>query len=230
MGQNIAIIAARGGSKRLPRKNILEFLGRPIIHYVIEAAQQSGLFDLVVVSTEDDEIKKCVEVTKCEVHHRSPELATDAVEVPDVVREVLNFYHEKGRVFEYMCNLYATAPMLNADDIRNSYQLMLSEGADYCTAVTKFSESPFFAYDLKENGRIKRRWPEIVSLPPLERPKVVVDNGSLYWKKVDTFIREGSVEEINCVGYFMPRERSIDIDTKDDFELVEYYAGKLKEK
>jgi len=229
MGQNVAIIAARGGSKRLPRKNILEFLGRPIIHYVIEAAQQSGLFDLVVVSTEDDEIKKCVEVLKCEVHHRSPELAADDVEVLSVLKEVLDSYNEKGRVFEYMCNLYATAPMLNADDIRNSYQLMLSEGADSCTAVTEFTQSPFFAFDLKENGRIKRRWPDIVSLPPWERPKVVVDNGSLYWARVDAFVREGYIGKNNCVGYFMQRERSIDIDTKEDFELAEYYASKLKE-
>lgn len=138
MSRNIAIICARGGSKRLPGKNIKSFLGRPIIHYTIEAAQQSGLFDVAVVSTEDPKIKEAVEGTGCDIHDRSPELAEDTARVVDVLKEVLDYYKERGREFDYLCCLYPTAPLRNAEDIRNAYELMISRNADYCAAVTEY--------------------------------------------------------------------------------------------
>jgi len=227
MSRNIAIICARGGSKRLPGKNIKSFLGRPIIHYTIEAAQQSGLFDVAVVSTEDPKIKEAVEGTGCDIHDRSPELAEDTARVVDVLKEVLDYYKERGREFDYLCCLYPTAPLRNAEDIRNAYELMISRNADYCAAVTEYSESPFFAFDLKAGGTIERKWPELAKLPPSEKPKVVVDNGSMYWAKVARFLESGELEGDNAVGYMMPRQRSVDIDTEDDFSLAEFYSRKL---
>lgn len=227
--RSIAIIPARGGSKRLPRKNIRSFLGRPIIHYTIEAAQQSGLFDKVVVSTEDAEIKNCVDGMGCDIHHRSPELATDTATVIDVLKAVLNHYGKIDREFDYLCCLYPTAPLRDAHDIQNAYHLMLSKQADYCQAVTDYYYSPFFAFNLKEDGRIEKRWPELAKLPSLEKPKVVVDNGSMYWAKVTSFLQEGELESNNTVGYIMPVQKSVDIDTEDDFRLAEHYAKTLSQ-
>ncbi len=227
MNRNIAIIPARGGSKRLPRKNTKDFMGRPIIHYTIEAAQQSGLFDVIVVSTEDSQIKDSVDGIGCDIHHRSLELAEDTARVVDVLKEVLGYYKERGREFDYLCCLYPTAPLRNAEDIRNAYQLILSKKADYCPAVTEYSESPFFAFDFKAGGTIKRKWPELAMLPPWQKPKVVVDNGSMYWAKVVRFLGSGELEGDNAVGYMMPRQRSVDIDTEDDFRLAEFYARSL---
>ncbi len=227
MNPNIAIIPARGGSKRLPYKNVKSFLGHPIIHYTIEAAQQSGLFDVIVVSTEDPKIKDSVNGIGCDVHHRSLELAGDTARVVDVLKEVLDYYKERGREFDYLCCLYPTAPLRNAEDIRSAYQLVLSKKADYCLAITEYSESPFFAFDLKANGTIERKWPELAMLQSSEKPKVVVDNGSMYWAKVVRFLESGELEGDNAVGYMMPRQRSVDIDTEDDFRLAEFYARSL---
>ena len=225
--KNIAIIPARGGSKRLPRKNILKFLDRPIIHYTIEAAKQSKLFDAIVVSTEDDEVKKCVEAVSCEIHHRDLELSTDVARVVSVIKAVLNYYGNMHKTFDYLCCLYPTAPLRDAEDICNSYNIMLSKKADYCLAVTEYPYSPFFAFDLMRDCKINRRWPDLFKLPPWEKPKVVVDNGSIYWAKATSFFESGELEGKNAVGYMMPRLKSVDIDTIEDFELAEFIATKF---
>lgn len=204
-----------------------DFLGRPIIHYTVEAAKKSGLFKAVVVSTEDDEIKNCVVGTGCEIHHRSPEMATDTAAVVDVLKAVLSHYDGMGEEFNYLCCLYPTAPLRGTKDIQNAYRLMLSEKADYCQAVTEYYYSPFFAFNLREDNRIEKRWPELAKLPPMEKPKVVVDNGSMYWAKVSYFLRTGKLENNNTVGYIMPNRKSVDIDTEDDFRLAEQYAKTL---
>ena len=166
MTRNIAIIQARGGSKRLPRKNVLPFMGKPIIFYTIEAARNSGLFEVIVVSTEDSEIAVTVEGAGCDIHARSTELASDTARVVHVIGEVLKNYEKRGKRFDFFCCLYPTAPLRDAEDIRRSYDLLLFSGADYCLAVTDYELSPFFAFDLDEKGRVRRRWPEIALLPP----------------------------------------------------------------
>lgn len=227
MNRNIAIIPARGGSKRLPRKNILSFLGRPIITYTIEAALKSCLYETVVVSTEDSEIVNSIAGLGCEIHHRSPELAMDTVRVVDVINEVLNHYGKQGKEFDYICCLYATSPLRNASDIQKSYQLLINADADYCIACAEYSISPFFAFNVN-NSKIERRWPELAKLPHWQKPKVVTDNGSIYWAKTQAFLKSGELEGVNTVGYTMNQARSIDIDTEDDFKLAEYYANNMK--
>lgn len=225
MDGNIAIIPARGGSKRLSRKNILEFLGQPIIHYTIEAAQKSGLFQMIVVSTEDDEIAKCVAPTGCIIHWRSSHLATDKARVVHVLRDLLLEYQKKsGLQFEYLCCLYPTAPLRDETDICKSYELLITSRADFCLAVSQYDYSPFFAFNIDDALRIQRRWPEIFKLPSWEKPRVVVDNGSIYWAQVSAFLSIGELEGENSVGYLMPRRKGIDIDTEEDFQLAEYFA------
>jgi N-acylneuraminate cytidylyltransferase len=143
-----------------------------------------------------------------------------------VIGEVLKNYEKRGKRFDFFCCLYPTAPLRDAEDIRRSYDLLLFSGADYCLAVTDYELSPFFAFDLDEKGRVRRRWPEIALLPPWQKPKVVVDNGSMYWARVARFMERGELEGENAVGYLMPRHKSIDIDTQEDFEMAEFFARK----
>jgi CMP-N-acetylneuraminic acid synthetase len=224
MTRNIAIIPARGGSKRLPRKNILPFLGRPIIEYTIEAAKKSGIFETITVSTEDNEIRNTIANLGCEIHQRRLDLASDTTRVVEVLRDVLTYYSNGGKEFDYLCCLYATAPLRNASDIKKAYQLMMSKRADYCLGVTEYEFSPFFAFNLKEDGFIERRWPELAMLPSWEKPKAVADNGSMYWVKVSEFTKTYELEGKNAIGYVMPRWKSVDIDTQEDFSLAEFFA------
>jgi pseudaminic acid cytidylyltransferase len=226
MAGNIAIIPARGGSKRLPRKNLLPFLGKPIIFYTVEAARKSGRFDVIVVSTEDSEITATVEGVGCDIHARPPELASDTARVVQVIREVLKKYEGEGQRFDFLCCLYPTAPLRDEEDIQRSYDLLLSRGADYCMAVTEYDLSPFFAFDMDGEGNVRRRWPELALLPPWQKPKVVVDNGAMYWARVTRFMERGELEGDNAVGYLMPRHKSIDIDTQEDLDMAEFFARK----
>jgi pseudaminic acid cytidylyltransferase len=224
MTRNIAIIPARGGSKRLPRKNILPFLGKPIIQHTIEAAERSGLFDTVTVSTEDPEIEKAVRSMGCEIHARDVSLATDTARVVHVLRNVLDEYSSRGVEFDCLCCLYPTAPLRDEEDIRASYDLLISRNAEYCLAVTDYELSPFFAFNMDDRDRVERRWPEEASMPPWKRPKVVVDNGSTYWVRVSTFMKVAELEGETAIGYRMPRWKSVDIDTQEDFDLAEFFA------
>jgi len=224
--RNIAVIPARGGSKRLPRKNILPFFGRPIIRYTIEAAQRCGLFGTVIVSTEDAEIESNIKDSGCSIHRRKPELATDTARVVHVLKNLLETELEQGNSFDYLCCLYPTAPLRDEEDVRKAYELLTARKADYCLGVTEYDFSPFFAFNMDDLGRLERRWPELAVLPPWEKPRVVVDNGSMYWVKVAAFMRRGELEGENAVGYMMPRWKSVDIDTMEDFHLAQYFARK----
>ncbi len=222
--KNIAIIPAKGSSKRLPKKNILPFLGRPTIYYTIDAAMESGLFDEVVVSSEDEEVIACISNLGCNIHRRAANLASDTARVVDVIRDVLDWCARKNKHFDCLCCLYPTAPLRDAGDIKESYKLLVSRKADYAIGVTEYEHSPFFAFNINHNSMIERRWPDQAALPHWEKPPVVVDNGSLYWMKVDIFLKTGTMTGHNTVGYKMPREKSVDIDTEEDFALAEYFA------
>lgn len=222
--KRIAIIPARGGSKRLPKKNIILFGGRPIIHYTIEAAVESGLFDRIAVSTEDREVMECVRDQPCDISRRPPALATDTARVVEVIADVLREYRSRGETFEFLCCLYAPAPLRRAKDITKSHDLMLERGADFCLAVRRFEKSPFFAFDVAEDSTLTRRWPDMALLPAHGKPPLVVDNGSTYWARVSAFQRTGLLYGEKTVGYPMERWQSVDIDTREDLELTRLYA------
>ena len=179
----------------------------------------------MIVSTDDDEIAGCVEPTGCDVQRRPQRLGDDDVRVVDVLKNLLGSMPEK---FDYLCCLYPTAPLRTAEDIRAAYDLMIARSVDFCCAVTEFDESPFFAFDVDDNSRIRRRWPDLVVLPPSEKPQVVVDNGSLYWARTEAFLELGELESDSMAGYLMPRRRSVDIDTEFDFRLAEFMARQME--
>jgi len=220
----IAIIPARGGSKRLPRKNVAPLLGRPLIAYTIDAARRSGCFEHVVVSTEDDEIARVAEAAGATIFRRDPSLATDTATMAEVCAAVLREAERRfGALPEAFCCLLATSALRTAEDIV-ACRALLSSDCDFVMAVTEFAKTPLQALEATGDSYLRLRWPELANLRPDERPRLLVDNGSTYWCRTEPFLAAGDFYGPTLRGFAMPRERSVDIDTAEDFALLEFYA------
>ncbi len=225
--KKLAIIPARGGSKRLPGKNTLDFRGQPIIAHTINAALQSGCFDKIIVSTEDEHIAEVALRFGSEVLKRSPELASDTARVVDVCSRVIEDERSRGRDYEAMCCLYATSPLRNAEDIRNTVALLQPGECDFAMAITRYYYSPHQALRPDSRGYLQPVWPTMINLQSQAAGEMLVDNGSTYAVVVSAFLREKSFYGPDLRGYVMPRQRSVDIDDLQDFELAELYAEKI---
>jgi N-acylneuraminate cytidylyltransferase len=221
----IAVIPARGGSKRLPRKNILDFQGRPIIAWTIDAARESGLFERVLVSTEDAEIADVARRSGAEVAARPAALAGDTVGVVAVCLDLLEREAAAGCAYDIMTCLYATAPLRTAGDIV-AVTGLLGPGCDFAMAVTGYDLPPLQALRRDGDGRLAPMWPEWISLRSQDTPELLVDNGSTYAVSVEAFRRAKTFYGPGLRGHAMPRGRSVDIDTAEDMELAAFYAAR----
>lgn len=224
MNRHLAVIPARGGSKRLPRKNIIPFLGKPIIAHTIEAAQQSGVFDRVLVSTEDREIAEVASRNGGEVDMRPGALATDAATVTQVCLELLDRLERTGEIYSTLTVLYATAPLRNADDIRATHRLLAEGKCNFAMAVSEFLQPVHQALIATADGVMQPVFPDAVARRASDMPDYVAGNGSTYCVNVTAFKKSPGFYGLPLRGHVMPRERSIDIDTIDDFRLAEFYA------
>lgn len=223
--RSICIIPARGGSKRIPRKNVKDFLGKPIIAYSIETALKSGLFDEVMVSTDDQEIAEIAKQYGASVPFmRSAEAANDYATTADVLNEVLSEYKKRGQVFDNLCCIYATAPLIASQDIVDAYN-RLSQGDFACVyPVVEFSYPIWRCLDVAEDGSMKRHWPEYERSRSQDLPKEYHDTGTFYWHRiVDGKIIDGTIGAI-----IMSEERVQDIDTETDWKLAEMKFQLLK--
>jgi CMP-N-acetylneuraminic acid synthetase len=236
--RRVALIPARGGSKRLPRKNILPFRGKPMIAYSIEAAVGSGLFDQVVASTEDDEIAAIATAAGAEVDRRDPALAGDQVRVTTVSIDFLDRERAHGRCYDVLCVLYATAPMRDADDVRRTVGLLEPGRCSFALAVTEYEQTPHQALKATplpiiagdpsrpEAVALSPMWPDIVALRTDSLPRLLVDNGSTYAVETEAFRRTRSFYDPVMRGHVMPRWRSIDIDTPENLDLACFLADR----
>ena len=216
--KNLAIIPARGGSKRIPHKNIKEFLGKPIIAYSIEVALKSGFFDEVMVSTDDEQIAAIARKYGASVPFmRSAETANDFATTRDVLNEVVNEYQKRGLEFDAICCIYATAPLIAVDDIAEAYNI-LSQSDFVCVyPVVQFSYPIWRCLDVAEDGSMKRHWPEFENSRSQDLPKEYHDSGTFYWHRLeDDKIADGKLGAI-----IMPEDRVQDIDTETDWKLAE---------
>jgi CMP-N-acetylneuraminic acid synthetase len=216
----VAIIPARGGSKRLPRKNIVDFLGRPIIAFTIDAAVASGCFERVVVSTEDDEIAEVCGGLGAVVDRRSESLATDTVTLVEVCADFLDREEAAGRNWDVLACLYATAPLRTAEDIRGTVALIEPGRCGFAMAVTTYDHYPHQALKFAADAGLTPMWPDLVEQRVTELPRLRAGNGSTYVVDVAEFRRHRSFYGPNLRGFDMPRARSIDIDTRDELELA----------
>lgn len=216
--KNLCIIPARGGSKRIPRKNIKPFMGKPIIAYSIEVALKSGLFEEVMVSTDDPEIAEVAKKYGAKVPFmRSQKTANDFATTNDVLKEVLDKYRELGEEFDNMCCLYATAPLVKCEDIERAYNLLNQSQFTVIYPVVAFSYTIWRCLDVAEDGSMKRHWPEFEQSRSQDLPIEYHDSGTFYWYKVKDWYSRNRV-----LGAIIVDETTVqDIDTETDWKIAE---------
>ena len=228
----LAIIPARGGSKGLPRKNVLPLLGMPLIGYTIEEAKKSEYITRIVVSTDDEEIAKVSLKYGAEVPFMRPKgLAGDKTSTNEVIKHVVNFIESnEAKLPDIICLLQCTSPLRTASDIDNTIEKMITTNSDSAVSVCEVESNPYWTnifngnkleYFLKEGKNITRRQ---------DLPKIYEINGAVYVAKTESFIKYKTLETENTTGYIMEKEKSIDIDNIIDFKLAEFILSQKNEK
>ncbi len=216
--KNLCIIPARGGSKRIPRKNVKLFLGKPMLAYSIEAALQSSLFEEVMVSTDDEEIAEVARLFGAKVPFmRSAEAASDYATTADVLKEVINNYKKQGKDFDNFCCFYATAPLAQSKDVVAAFERLQQSDFTCVYPVVQFSYPIWRCLDLAEDGTMKRHWPEYENSRSQDLPKEYHDTGTFYWYKT----KEWLAGNINVGGIEVSETTIQDIDTETDWKLAE---------
>ena len=219
-GKKLAIITARGGSKRIPRKNLKNFCGKPILYYSIEAAKESGVFDEIMVSTEDEEIAQIATAAGAKVpFFRSKENAGDYASTDDVILEVLTAYQEKGQTFEAFCCLYPTAPFLSGERLRDAMALL--EQTDSVMPVVPFSYPPQRGLLIDEKGYIRRQFPEYATTRSQDLPQIYHDCGQFYACRTKAFLEAGTTDVEHLLPLVLTEMEVQDIDTPEDWEIAE---------
>lgn len=219
--RRIAIITARGGSRRIPRKNIKEFCGKPILAYSVEAALRSGLFDRVMVSTDDAEIAGIAESYGAEVpFFRSPENANDFAVTADVLKEVLREYERRGERFDTVCCVYPTAPFVTAERLREAVKLLEESGADSVLPVVRFGFPPQRCVVVKD-GLLRFQWPEYAQARSQDLEPYYHDVGQFYCLKAESFKAQGKLVMDRTVPLILSEMEVQDIDTEEDWRIAE---------
>lgn len=217
----LAVIPARGGSKRIPRKNVRSFCGKPMIVWSIEAAHESGCFDRIIVSTDDDEIARVATDAGAEAPFMRPaELADDHTATRPVINHAI---HEAGRLFgppELVCCIYPAAPFIKAADLCRALDLMTREGADFAFPVTSFASPIQRALRVTDSGRLAMFWPEHLQARSQDLEPAHHDAGQFYWGRANAWL-EGKATSDGGVPLVLPRHRVVDIDTEEDWEQAE---------
>lgn len=218
--KSICIIPARGGSKRIPRKNVKEFCGKPVITYSIEAALESDLFDEVMVSTDDEEIAELARSCGASVPFmRSSETSDDYATATDVLNEALEHYANCGSEPEWLCCLYATAPFVTSDKLRAAYRLFDPLGDECLCAIAEFGFPPLRAF-CREDDKLVYRFPQYAKVRSQDLEPLYQDAGQFYYYGKGA-ISGASVHPASFVGYEIPQVEVQDIDSMSDWEVAE---------
>ena len=219
---NLAVIPARGGSKRIPRKNIKEFCGKPIVVWSIEAARESGCFDRVIVSTDDNEIAEVARLWGAEVPFMRPaELSDDYTGTTPVVRHAIEWCMEDGFLFNQVCCIYATAPFITADDIRYGLEILKTSGCDFAFSVTRFPYPIQRAVRITQEGRLEMFQPQYFHTRSQDLETAYHDAGQFYWGLSDAWIEERPLFSHKASPVILPYHRVQDIDTPEDWVRAE---------
>lgn len=218
---NIAVIPARGGSKRIPRKNIRPFFGKPMIAWSIAAARESGCFDRVIVSTDDDEIAEVAMAFGAEVPFRRPaELSDDHATTVPVIAHAVRWQQAHAAV-ERACCIYATAPFVRAEDIRAGLELLETGGCSYVFSVTSYAFPIQRALRLGADGHVGMFQPEHSATRSQDLEEAYHDAGQFYWGGATTWLAQTPIFDTAAAGLRLPRKRVQDIDSVEDWERAE---------
>lgn len=226
----VAVITARGGSKRIPGKNIKEFLGQPIITYSIRAALNSHMFEEVMVSTDDEQIAEIAREAGASVPFlRSRENADDFATTTDVILEVIKAYEDRGKSFAYACCIYPTAPFITAEKLTKAMQLLTEKEADSVMPVVKFSFPPQRSV-VMEGDFLKFKWPEHAFSRSQDLAPFYHDAGQFYCLKTDSFLLQKKLVMDKTVPFLLPELEVQDIDTNEDWAIAEVKYRVMQQK
>lgn len=227
--KRLAIITARGGSKRIPYKNIREFCGRPIIAYSIEAALQTGVFDEVMVSTDDEKIAGIAKETGANVPFlRSAETSNDFATTADVIMEVLDEYEKRGQIFDSACCIYPTAPFITSAKLKNAVELLENKAYDSVMPVAEFSFPPLRGM-IMDNDKVFYKWEEFSMARSQDLEKIYHDVGQFYAFDVEKFKEAKRLVTKNTGAIIIDELEMQDIDNEVDWKLAELKYQLLKE-
>ena len=226
----IAIIPARGGSKRIPKKNIKNFCGKPMIAYSILAAKESKLFDHIVVSTDSEEIAAVAKEWGAETPFLRPaELSDDHTGTNDVVAHAIRFFASDTSL-DYVCCIYATAPFVSTKSLKAGYELLCEHKKTFVFSATSFAFPIFRSFSINEGNEVQMFWPEHLDSRSQDLPEAYHDAGQFYWGKPEGFLEEKDMFASHSSALVLPRYLVQDIDTVEDWEQAElmYEALQLK--
>lgn len=219
--KSIAIITARGGSKRIPKKNIKDFLGKPIVAYSIEAAIQSGMFDEVMVSTDSEEIAKIAKRYGASVpFFRSPKSSNDFATTADVINEVIVEYQNRGKYFDAFMCIYPTAPFITTEKIKKAFALLSEQESDCVLSIVKYDFPPQRAFAIKD-GFVKYLHEELSQCRSQDLEPIYHDCGQFYLCKTAIFLKHHSMVLPKAVPMIMSGLEVQDIDTEEDWTIAE---------
>jgi pseudaminic acid cytidylyltransferase len=215
----LAVIPARGGSKRIPRKNVKLFGGKPMIVWSIETALQSGCFDRVLVSTDDEEIAGIAQAHGAEVPFMRPsELSCDHTGTIPVIAHAIQWQAENGPSPAQVCCIYATAPFLDTEDLQRGLELLQRSGADYAFSVTSYAFPIQRAIRITQEQRIEMFQPDKFYARSQDLEEAWHDAGQFYWGKASAWLANKPLFSNDAVPVTIPRYRALDIDTPEDWE------------
>lgn len=226
----IAIIPARGGSKRIPHKNIRAFCGQPMLAYAINAARAAGCFSHIVVSTDDEGVAGVARELGAEVPFlRAANLADDHTGTTPVVIDAIRQLDHLGMTAEHYCCIYATVPLIQADDLKSAHQYLLASQAPFVYTVAEFGFPIQRAVRMDERGCVTPFWPEQMTLRSQDLEPAYQDAGQFYWGSRAAWLGNISPVGGNGVGHILPRHRVVDIDTPEDWHLAELLYRALQQ-
>ena len=218
----IAVIPARGGSKRIPHKNIKPFCGKSMIVYSIEAAKGTGIFDRIIVSTDSKEIASIAKESGAEIPFMRPAaLADDYTGTDAVILDALKRLMEDGEEIDYICCIYATAPFAKAEYIIKGYNILRDNNATSCFSVTTYPFPIFRSLKINSQNRLEMFWPEYRETRSQDLPEAYHDAGQFYWADAKKYLKEKQFYSKDAVPVILPRYLVQDIDTPEDWETAE---------
>ncbi|MDE7366052.1 MAG: pseudaminic acid cytidylyltransferase [Lachnospiraceae bacterium] len=220
----LGVIPARGGSKGVPHKNIKDLAGKPLLAYTIEAALQSGIFERIIVSTDDEDIAAVAGKYGAEVPFIRPaDIAGDLVSSDAVILHALQFYEKQNIFFKEVCKLQPTSPFRSAQNLKDAYKVFRQENRDYLVSVCECEHSPLWSGTLgKDNSMDDFLREEVIRSCRQELPQYYRLNGAIYMAKTQSFIENKSFFGKNSRAFVMSQEASVDIDNSLDFLFAEF--------
>ncbi|MEZ7500919.1 pseudaminic acid cytidylyltransferase [Psychrobacter sp. Arc29] len=227
----VAIIPARGGSKRIPQKNIKIFCGKPMIAWSIEAALESDCFDKVIVSTDDKAIADVAKSCGAEVPFIRPrELSDDFTGTIPVIKHAIEYLESQGETYEEVLCIYATAPLVTSKKIIKAYRQFKESKASYCFTATNYAAPIQRAFKINSNKRAEMFQPELFNERSQDLEEAYHDAGQFYWGRAEAFKQLIPVLSESASPYMLPRYLVQDIDTPDDWVLAELLYQVLQSK